>query len=200
MGRNKSNAARSPEGFRVYEPEGDSILETGLENEVVEVVNIGLKAIKATKNRGGAPPSYPPDSKGLEEFTSRSEAYFEALNRINGDREARNAVLPDIEGYCLWMGFTRKTLNLYQRERSPEWQNVIGLVKETILSVKKQMLVSGKGNSIGLLFDIVNNSDYRSTSEFRREEEPLTFVEDAGQRQRRLADKYRVSAVEDKLS
>lgn len=200
MGRNKSTCARSPEGFRIYEPEGGSVLETGSENEIVTVVDIGLRAIKATKYRSGSAPLYSPDSEGLKEFTEKIEAYFEALNQVNADRDSKNAVLPDIEGLCLYLGFTRKTLNQYQRERSVEWQNVIALAKETVLSVKKQMLASGKGNSLGLLFDIINNSDYRSTNEFHREEVPFSIVENADERQRRLADKYRVSGIPDKLS
>lgn len=201
QGKGRNIIKRTGEGLRTVEfSKGNySEIEPGEDNDLANVIDLGLQSIRAAKLRGGKEPIYSPDAKGLTEFTERIEAYFERINEINRDRETKLCVIPDVEGLAVYLGFSRQTLLQY-RERGAEWRYTIDLAKEVITSAKKQLAASGKMPVVFCIFDLVNNASYLSTNEFHQSEEPLQVIEAADERQRRLADKYKVSSVPDKLS
>ncbi len=201
QGEGKKIIKTTSEGFRTaqFSKGAYSELEPGEANDLEDVINLGVQSVKAAKMRKGKEPFYSPDAQGLEEFTERCEDYFQRINEINRDRETKYCVIPDVEGLAVYLGFTRKTLAKY-RERGADWQYTIDLVKEVITSAKKQLAASGKMPVVYCIFDLINNSNYLSTNEFHATNEPFAIVEGAEERQRRLADKYHVSSVPDKLS
>lgn len=67
----------------------------------------------------------------------------------------------------MYLGITRKTLNLYQKERGTDWKDAIDLVKNAIMSVKKELAFHQQIPTVYAIFDQVNNSDYRNVSEFK---------------------------------
>ena len=189
-GRNKSECERTPEGFRIAE--GVSVMD-GMQNEITAITSIGLRALRGHKLRKGKEPIYENTPEDFERFCNDIEGYFEKLNEVNSSGECR--VVPDVESLASWLGMTRKTLLTYQRERGGAWTEEIELAKQVIIANKKQLLLSARGNAVGLIFDLINSSPYyRNVSEYHLEnEEPVGTYESPEQRARRLADKYRVA-------
>lgn len=201
QGEGKQIERFTEEGIRTASfPKGEYVeLVPGECDDMQAVVNMGLETIKGVKLRKGQEPKYSPDEEGLNSFLERCEAYFTRIAEINGSIESKHGVVADIEGLTNFLGVTRRTLRRY-RERSEAWAYAVDMVEQTILSCKKQMLLTGQVPTVAAIFDLTNNHGYLSTSEFHRTDEALSIVEDAGQRAKRLADKYRISNIPDKLS
>lgn len=120
------------------------------------------------ENLGGRPCIYPDTEEGLKTFIENSKGYFSYLESANNKLEERQQIIPDIEGYCLWLGIERTTLSRY-RKRDSEWGEVINLFKNAIAVSKKQLALKGKIPSVLAVFDLVNNHDYFNTNSFTLE-------------------------------
>lgn len=118
------------------------------------------------KNLRGRPYTYPPTEQGLESFRENSEGYFEYLENANNKLEQRQQIIPDIEGYCLWLGINRSTLKLYM-DRGGAWEDMISMYKDVIAFCKKQLALKGKIPPVMAIFDLTNNHGYHNANEFK---------------------------------
>lgn len=168
-------------------------------DDLQAVVDMSLQSVRSARARKGQEPKYTPDESGLDGFLERCEGYFQRIAEVNAERTSKHALIADIEGLCSWLGITRRTLRRY-RERGEKWLYAVDMVELNILACKKQMMLSGQMPPVVGIFDLCNNHGYVSTNQFTLNAEPLTVIENADERQRRLADKYRVSGIPDKLS
>ena len=142
--------------------------------------------IAALKNLGGRPCTYPNTAQGLTAFITNSQGYFEYLQKVNSQLEQRQQVIPDIENYCVYLGICRSTLKSYN-DRGGEWEKVIALFKEAILSNKKQLMLKGRIPAVLGVLDLVNNHGYYNTNSF------VIETKAAG-------DKEKANDLEDKLN
>lgn len=133
--------------------------------DMADLIEIAL----STVSRTGAPAHYEDDEQGLQEFWSTSKEYFQAIveqNRAAG--EPTQMLIPSIEMWCSFLGIARTTLFNYQR-RSDEWKNCINFFKTVIYAAKNELASHGKISPVLLIFDSVNNFDYRNVAEFKLE-------------------------------
>ena len=120
------------------------------------------------KNLRGRPYIYPPTDQGFDNFRRNSESYFEYLENANSQLEQKQQIIPDIEGYCLWLGIHRSTLSTYI-DRGGEWESMINLFKDAIAFNKKQLALKGKIPPVMAIFDLTNNHGYHNANEFKLE-------------------------------
>lgn len=135
------------------------ISEAGSDN-LAPILDVAIKRLK------GNPPAYENSTEGLKKFMNTCVSYFEYIQTQN-KRPGCKKIIPDIEGLSMYLGITRKTLNLYQKERGTDWKDAIDLVKNAIMSVKKELAFHQQIPTVYAIFDQVNNSDYRNVSEFK---------------------------------
>ena len=109
---------------------------------------------------------------GLLDFKEASIAYLEYVKETNNNPDNENHLVPDIESWATYLGTTRKTIAEYERFRSSEWQDFIGLVKGSLTACKKQLAFRQKIPTVLALFDLTNNSGYVNSSEFKLSNEP----------------------------
>lgn len=112
----------------------------------------------------GRPSVYPDTPEGLERFTENTMLFFDDVRQKNLVNEIK--IIPDIELWMVYLGITRQSLFRYSH-RGGEWAERIEYYKTIILAAKKQLMLSGRIPPVFAVFDTVNNSDYRNTSEFR---------------------------------
>lgn len=117
------------------------------------------------KNLGGRPAVYPNTETGLSTFIENSKGYFAYVQSVNANLEEKAQIIPDIEGYCLWLGITRETLRKYTN-RNNEWAEIIQLYKDGIACIKKELALRGKIPPMLAIFDLVNNHQYYNTNSF----------------------------------
>lgn len=129
------------------------------------------------RNLGGRPFKYANTEEGLQDFIENSLGYFTYLQSANSKLDEKQQIIPDIEGYCLWLGICRSTLKTYH-DRGGEWQRVIDLHKEGIASVKKQLMLKGRIPSVMGIFDLTNNHSYYNTNSFVIENKTTADKED----------------------
>ena len=129
-------------------------------------------AIESCNHRHGIV-IYPETEEGLTAFWERSKDYLRYLADYNStDPEVK--LYPDIESWAMFIGMTRKTLFLYEKERSAEWKDAIGYIKGCIAAAKKQLILSGRVPAVIGIFDLVNNHNYENTNRIQvsRNDEP----------------------------
>lgn len=135
-------------------------------DNVAAVTNILLETIKV-----GRPAIYPETKQGLEEFKKATIAYLEHVQRIN-ESQIKKKVMVDIESWACYLGTTRATICSYERTRGEPWKQFIGLVKNGIAAVKKEVAFHGQIQPMIAVFDLANNHSYKNTSEFKIEAGP----------------------------
>lgn len=133
--------------------------------ETGDLCGVARVIIDGSISRMGRPAEYPPTPEGLERFVQKTIDFFEHVEMVNGNADEKQKIIPDIELWCAFMGFTKVTLYNYNR-RGGEWADVIGYYKECICAFKKQAAFRGKVPPVLAIFDLTNNHDYVSTSEF----------------------------------
>lgn len=133
------------------------------------------------KNLGGRPCTYPNTTKGLETFIENSQGYFSYLQSCNSKLEEKAQIIPDIEGYCLWLGIGRTTLKTYS-DRGGDWQKIIELFKNSIGYCKKQLMLKGRIPAVMGVFDLVNNHGYYNTNSFVIEHKAEADKEDLSEK------------------
>lgn len=120
------------------------------------------------KNLGGRPFIYPNNEAGLKSFIENSQGYFTYVQNANNKLEEKQQIIPDVEGYCLWLGISRTTLKNYV-DRGGEWAAVIDLFKNAIGNAKKQLILKGRIPAVIGIFDLTNNHSYVNSTEFKLE-------------------------------
>lgn len=116
------------------------------------------------KREVGRPPVYPNNEEGLRDFLDATKRYFEYIrdaNRLNEEK-----LVPDIEGWSIFIGITRQTVSVYSR-RGEAWEETISYIKDSILAAKKQLAFRFKIPPVVYLNDVSNNHGYLNTSEFK---------------------------------
>lgn len=147
-------------------------------DDLNSILDMSIRSMKLARNV-----KFPDTEEGLEDFKAQSLSYLEYVKRTNNDPDNENHIIPDIEGWGVYLGTTRRTINNYQNVRSEEWQEFIAYFKGIITSCKKQLIFRQKIPPVVGIFDLTNNSDYVNSSEFKvkpdiqQENKPLTAAE-----------------------
>lgn len=147
-------------------------LETG---DMTASLNLILDSIK---RYGGHPATYPATPEGLQVFIERSQEYFDYVNRVNANPKLEKKLIPDIEGWAVYLGTTRVTILSYAA-RGGQWAVAIDFFKNAISSSKKQLAMTYKIPSTVYIFDACNNHGYSNTNEFKIS--ATTTIDTAGQ-------------------
>lgn len=134
-----------------YEPLGD---------DLQPILEMAIESVKM-----GRPAAFPNTAQGLEDFKYRSVEYLEYLREINSRPDATR-VIPDIEGWSCYIGTTRATILTYSKTRDQEWQDFIGIMKNSIAAAKKQLAFTCKIPPVIAAMDLTNNHDYVNSNEF----------------------------------
>ncbi len=109
---------------------------------------------------------YPQTDEGFEEFARKSEEYLDYIAEANYDPDAKHQLIPDVMGWCAYMGISRSTLFSY-RQRGQQWEEFIDVFKTGIASIKWQLASTNRISPILHIFDSTNNFGYVNASEFK---------------------------------
>lgn len=132
-------------------------------NDLDSILNMSITSLKA-----GRPPKFPDTPEGLEDFKALSIEYLEFVQKNNENPANENKLIPDVESWAVFLGTTRMTINVYERERSSEWNEFIVFFKGILTSIKKQLAFRQKIPCVLAMFDLCNNSGYLNTNNFTR--------------------------------
>ena len=123
-------------------------------------------AEQSIRGNVGRPQKYEDSPEGLEKFLEKCADFFSFCDETNADTEDKK-LIPDIESLCSYLKITRKTMSEY-RKRGEEWERSIDLVKDAVLTVKKQLVNSGRISPVLFIFDSCNNHyGYRSVNQIQ---------------------------------
>lgn len=137
-------------------------VETGDLKAILDV------AIDGSIKRCGRPAVYPDNDKGLDDFVQKSIDYLQYVNDINSNPDIDNKLIPDVEGWALFLGITRQTVFNYEL-RGGQWLETIQFYKNAFMACKKQLALTFKIPPVFAIFDAVNNTSarYYNTSQFQ---------------------------------
>ena len=92
-----------------------------------------------------------------QECKERIQQYFEFCGK--------SGLRPGVEGLCLSLGITRQTLSRWMRceDCTQERQILMQSAKQYIAAFLEQILVSGKGSTVGAIFACKNWLGYRDS-------------------------------------
>lgn len=133
-----------------------------LPDDLDAVLDMSINSIKL-----GRPAKFPNTEQGLQDFKEASISYLEYVRNTNNNPANDNKLIPDVESWATFMGTTRMTILTYEKNRTDEWKEFIGLIKGSITACKKQLAYRQKIPTVLALFDLCNNSGYVNSSEFR---------------------------------
>ena len=102
-------------------------------------------------------PGQPKKLPRVEDFIDAVERY---INYIKDRAEEGVRLIPDIEGFCGFVGISRDSLNDWERSRPGEYSDTIKRFKTNIAAYKKQLAFSGKIPPIVFATDFNNNHGY----------------------------------------
>lgn len=141
-------------------------------NDLSALLEMSIQSLERTK--GGQAPKYPENELGLQIFQEQSINYLRYVQQVNEQEseDDKPRLIPDIESWATYMGLTRKTLLVYEKQRREEWGDFIGQVKNVIAALKKQLLSKNRIPVVFGMFDLCNNFGYSNTSEFKVEAIP----------------------------
>lgn len=112
-------------------------------------------------------PLYADSPAGLEKFKNMTVEYFKSIRSVNSALDPdTKPIIPSVEGWVCYLGFTRQSLLKYKR-RGSDWERFIEYTRENIATTKIQRLVTGKTAPIAGIFDLVNNFHYANTSDVK---------------------------------
>lgn len=179
MANTKTKPKHTEQGGRIignyngYHPQKYGIVEeqkyelSDSMDDLTTILDMGIQALKV-----GNTAKYPETKEGLEELKAKTIGYFEYINEANSRNDVAQRVYPDIEGLCIYLRISRKTLLQYERDRGTEWKETIGQIKNVISACKKQLASSFKIPPILQIFDATNNFGYVNSNEFKLVAEP----------------------------
>lgn len=148
-----------PKEYRRFTPE-----PIGAENILEAVLNTTIESL-----RQGRPPAYPETEQGLEDFRQTTIDYFQYVKDTNANPDIDKKLVPDIEGWAVFAGLTRRTILTYEKQRGEDWRNFIEQTKNAISACKKELAFHQQIPSVVFMLDACNNHGYTNTSEFKVE-------------------------------
>ena len=155
-------------------------------NDLGALLEVAIEQLGERK--AGRLSNYPDNQEGLEAFVFATQQYFQYIADANKENEEK--LIPDIEGWCIFLGITKQTVLNYAK-RSQNWEDTIEYIKESILAAKKQLAFRFKIPPVVYLNDVSNNHNYLNTNEFKL----VTSNENRGnmptQTAQQIADKYK---------
>ena len=95
--------------------------------------------------------------ENIGDFLKASHEYFGYLADCAEDKIF---LIPDIEGFCVFIGIDRMTLFRWEKMRGATWSDAIQNIKNQISAVKKQLALTGKIPPMVFAIDQNNNHDY----------------------------------------
>lgn len=143
------------------------VAEAGEPDNIAPIIDVAIKRLR------GRPAAYEESSEGLERFRNNCIGYLEYIQEQNQRPDCKK-IVPDIEGLTVFLGITRNTLSLYERNRGEDWKEQIDQIKNAIMSVKKELAFHQQIPTVYAIFDQVNNGDYRNVSEFKLQAENIS--------------------------
>ena len=147
--------------YSTYKPAGRDFEPPADMNDVSRSLDIGIRRL-----RGGRKATFPATAEGLEKFKEASAQYFEYLNAQNQNKDDDSRfLLPDVEGWCTYIGISRQTLHTYETSRTPDWTEKIQYTKTAIFSARKQLASYYKLSPTLEIFNLKNNYGYTDKSE-----------------------------------
>lgn len=93
----------------------------------------------------------------IDTFLKAAEDYFDYLADCVEDKVF---LIPDIEGFCAFLGIDRNTLCRWEDKRGETWCLAIQTIKTQIAAVKKQLALTGKIPPMVFAIDFNNNHGY----------------------------------------
>jgi len=94
-----------------------------------------------------------------DHLESRVQSYFR-------DHLKQTHDIPDIEGLCVYLGITKRTLDEYGKK--DKFADVVAFIYETILANQKQLAYRGAIKEGLFKFEVTNNQDYSNTKEVKK--------------------------------
>lgn len=131
-------------------------------NDLDALLTVSIEQLGERK--AGRLSSFPDNQEGMEAFVLATQRYFQYIADANKENEEK--LIPDIEGWCIFLGITKQTVLNYAK-RSQDWADTIEYIKESILAAKKQLAFRFKIPPVVYLNDVSNNHDYLNTNEFK---------------------------------
>lgn len=104
--------------------------------------------------RTGRPPKYPT----IESFVDAVNDYITYINDTFNNTGVE--LIPDVEGFCAFIGIDRGTLIEWETSRPPEFSHTIKALKTQIAAYKKQLAMRGKIPPVVFAIDMNNNHGY----------------------------------------
>ena len=162
-GKGRDIQKRNKDGYRVqaYSKGKYLPMESG---DLTPVLDLAMKSLKRYSFNPN-PPAYEDSEEGYKRFVEESNGFYNYLQTVNNDPNVEQKLIPDVEGWAIYLGITRKTIHLYSK-RNETWAWFIGWFQETIGEAKKQLAYNGKIPPVFAMFDLVNNHGYVNTNEF----------------------------------
>ena len=80
-------------------------------DDLNSILDMSIRSMKLARNV-----KFPDTEEGLEDFKAQSLSYLEYVKRTNNDPDNENHIIPDIEGWGVYLGTTRRTINNYQKQ------------------------------------------------------------------------------------
>ncbi len=136
--------------------------EPGNMADLGALLDVSIEQIGSRQVKGKA--IYDNSGSGLNNFLEATKHYFEYIRDANKSNEEK--LIPDVEGWCIFLGITRQTALNYSK-RSSEWEESISYIKDAILAAKKQLAFRFRIPPVVYLNDVSNNHGYLNTSEFK---------------------------------
>ncbi len=110
-----------------------------------------------TRGRG-QPPKYEKPEMLLEKYRE----YLTYIYDCNTNRNC--SLIPDVEGFCSFAKISRDSLHTWEKQRGPEYSDLIKGIKNNIAAYKKQLGLKGKIPPLVLAMDFNNNHGYTQQS------------------------------------
>lgn len=133
-----------------------------LPGDLEAILEMSINSVKL-----GRPAKFSETRQGLEDFKQSSIDYLEYVREINNNPDNEHHLIPDIESWATYLGTTRATILVYEKQRSDEWKEFIQLMKGAITAAKKQLAFRQRIPTVLAIFDLVSNSGYINASEFK---------------------------------
>lgn len=168
----KDDFKRDSRGVRklgVYAKKYERDDEPGQMADLSALLKVSVEQI--SKRCRAGEPHYSNTPQGLQDLMQATQQYFQYIIDANGENEEK--LVPDIEGWCMFLGITRQTMLNYAR-RGELWAESIAYIKDAILAAKKQLAFRFKIPAVVYLNDVSNNHNYFNTSEFRLTTQQVT--------------------------
>ena len=127
----------------------------------------------------------------IEQFTQAAQDYFDYLADCVEDKIF---LIPDIEGFCAFLGIDRNTLIRWEGSRGDSWSVAISTIRNQIAAVKKQLALTGKIPPMVFAIDFNNNHGY--VQQQKVTVETISQLTDGLEAPSAIAERYLKNAID----